>query len=755
MSQPARKRNRKVVVCLSCRKRKNKCDRRRPCTSCIKLGLHDSCSYVVDEFSISSNPEVFYGTIYLKQDPVPEPTALASVLVSSNLYPFQILDPKDPTATIISQYWAYKFGIEKFNQTLISSSFIGLNSLSRKHLEMNYNMNNSLDYCEVESGLISIYETKQKVHPQALQRGVTYHPDPLLRTYSFLERLKKVVPSQAQLMKYQSIFFAKTHILIPIFDEVSLEEATKRIFNLENATKNKIVEVTITSKTDYAVIASSLLMLRYTYLDSIICKHFDPDLDEHVCVEIMEVVEECFNLHGIIKRPSLPLLQALLLYHFCRDISPEIQDSFLVDQTLKNQILELCYTLGLNRDPEVYTMEHMDAKTVHLRRKIWFFTYYSIACDSMMYWRVSKPLIYDYDTKFPRFKADCMNVRNATNEKKGIDGMGYAKIITKVVNESLKPAQRVNSEFRGVTLYEYANSLKIFFWNYSGSYESIHDSDVSGSFTFLKVRSFILGRMLTALLQFSAYLKLEEEGSLEESKESLIGCVFTTFDELGKVDGDSFKPKSALYLEMFTSVYNPWIIKLLYMIICISLSLLIRIKYSMLTMEEHGKDNDILYLRMKQWFRMIKVVMLKRVKSLISFSKEYAMANMLVKITLKNLNSTLGVGKTLPVDSEKAKRCRLKLCLADVERMMSSFQPPEVMHEADYLANLDVFTVSDILKSDCDCDSDSKLAVFIKYDKLWIARTLIDMYYDEEYVKHEGEAPNDLFNFDLTPSQEV
>ncbi|WEJ94364.1 hypothetical protein PSN45_001848 [Yamadazyma tenuis] len=554
-------------------------------------------------------------------------------------------------------------------------------------------MNNSLDYCEVESGLISIYETKQKVHPQALQRGVTYHPDPLLRTYSFLERLKKVVPSQAQLMKYQSIFFAKTHILIPIFDEVSLEEATKRIFNLENATKNKIVEVTITSKTDYAVIAS--------------------------------------------------------------DISPEIQDSFLVDQTLKNQILELCYTLGLNRDPEVYTMEHMDAKTVHLRRKIWFFTYYSIACDSMMYWRVSKPLIYDYDTKFPRFKADCMNVRNATNEKKGIDGMGYAKIITKVVNESLKPAQRVNSEFRGVTLYEYANSLKIFFWNYSGSYESIHDSDVSGSFTFLKVRSFILGRMLTALLQFSAYLKLEEEGSLEESKESLIGCVFTTFDELGKVDGDSFKPKSALYLEMFTSVYNPWIIKLLYMIICISLSLLIRIKYSMLTMEEHGKDNDILYLRMKQWFRMIKVVMLKRVKSLISFSKEYAMANMLVKITLKNLNSTLGVGKTLPVDSEKAKRCRLKLCLADVERMMSSFQPPEVMHEADYLANLDVFTVSDILKSDCDCDSDSKLAVFIKYDKLWIARTLIDMYYDEEYVKHEGEAPNDLFNFDLTPSQEV
>ncbi|CEP64464.1 Oaf3p LALA0_S11e04764g [Lachancea lanzarotensis] len=42
------KRRRQTIVCVNCRRRKTKCDKGKPCGSCIKLGLEETCSYVPD-----------------------------------------------------------------------------------------------------------------------------------------------------------------------------------------------------------------------------------------------------------------------------------------------------------------------------------------------------------------------------------------------------------------------------------------------------------------------------------------------------------------------------------------------------------------------------------------------------------------------------------------------------------------------------------------------------------------------------------
>lgn len=40
-----KKRQRVVIVCNNCHRKKVKCDKRQPCSRCIKLGIDSSCSY--------------------------------------------------------------------------------------------------------------------------------------------------------------------------------------------------------------------------------------------------------------------------------------------------------------------------------------------------------------------------------------------------------------------------------------------------------------------------------------------------------------------------------------------------------------------------------------------------------------------------------------------------------------------------------------------------------------------------------------
>ncbi|KAF8510507.1 hypothetical protein BU17DRAFT_55292, partial [Hysterangium stoloniferum] len=44
-----RRRNRMRVSCLNCYASKRKCDRKRPCTRCIKHGLTGLCIYELDD----------------------------------------------------------------------------------------------------------------------------------------------------------------------------------------------------------------------------------------------------------------------------------------------------------------------------------------------------------------------------------------------------------------------------------------------------------------------------------------------------------------------------------------------------------------------------------------------------------------------------------------------------------------------------------------------------------------------------------
>lgn len=58
--QPVRKRRRTQLACNSCRQRKTACNGDRPsCSSCIRRGVQDSCSY--EEATVGSKASVNAG----------------------------------------------------------------------------------------------------------------------------------------------------------------------------------------------------------------------------------------------------------------------------------------------------------------------------------------------------------------------------------------------------------------------------------------------------------------------------------------------------------------------------------------------------------------------------------------------------------------------------------------------------------------------------------------------------------------------
>ncbi|EIM81397.1 uncharacterized protein STEHIDRAFT_66086 [Stereum hirsutum FP-91666 SS1] len=53
-----RRRNRTTQSCLNCHTSKRKCDRKRPCSRCIQLGLTGLCVYEIDDPALRDDPNV-------------------------------------------------------------------------------------------------------------------------------------------------------------------------------------------------------------------------------------------------------------------------------------------------------------------------------------------------------------------------------------------------------------------------------------------------------------------------------------------------------------------------------------------------------------------------------------------------------------------------------------------------------------------------------------------------------------------------
>ncbi|KAF9790998.1 hypothetical protein BJ322DRAFT_1104652 [Thelephora terrestris] len=77
-----RRRNRTTQSCLNCHTSKRKCDRKRPCSRCIQLGLTGLCVYEVDDPAIRDDLNV--DEVTKLRNRIAEPESLSRERTSSN-----------------------------------------------------------------------------------------------------------------------------------------------------------------------------------------------------------------------------------------------------------------------------------------------------------------------------------------------------------------------------------------------------------------------------------------------------------------------------------------------------------------------------------------------------------------------------------------------------------------------------------------------------------------------------------------------
>lgn len=69
--KPRRKRKRASLVCSNCKERKIKCDRKKPCSNCIKASIADSCVYTPNAGRLTSTGDKETPEVYKETDSIP------------------------------------------------------------------------------------------------------------------------------------------------------------------------------------------------------------------------------------------------------------------------------------------------------------------------------------------------------------------------------------------------------------------------------------------------------------------------------------------------------------------------------------------------------------------------------------------------------------------------------------------------------------------------------------------------------------
>lgn len=461
MEAPRRKRNRLTIVCLRCRVKKSKCDRKLPCSQCVKAKCPDLCVYGEDKHvaedqllhhSIEQHLSALRGahfvplqTALLLPDFVLEEHSLVGVnpvvpsLDKMNFhmdltgglakyrgvkyalrpFPFVKLLQQDVGGRLFWKYedFAHKLKL-KVRQAVPEA--VGAEAVAGAQRLFGDKFIPDLDNVCVAKG-----ECRAVLDRYCAPLGLACGPE----LGSNLEATAALLfPPRDAVLGLCRRFFAKLYPLFPIVDETWVYAQLDRLVRYTPAGPEAVVQL----RDDRCVLALLLVVLRMAHqlLFAAVPAPAEPDawLQKHpvpmAAAECAAALVQSAQRH----RPSFAVLQALLLVFVCMLLAP---DAALVwvgpDSVFSMGALVLVATLLLlDRDPDVCWDNSLDEKARNLRRKVWFVLVRLDAqlCALFLCPRLVHPHLYD--TAVPSYTAYNLNIVNEQLERAVVAALAHA-----------------------------------------------------------------------------------------------------------------------------------------------------------------------------------------------------------------------------------------------------------------------------------------------------------------------------------------
>lgn len=472
-------RNRVPISCEHCRKRKQKCDRQKPCGNCTKGGLADTCKYAAVQQG-NSIPKVNLNNELIKLKLKISKLERIIQMHNIDLSHYKDIMPELENDDIEEEEDPMVSLSEKFDSMMIKENRVMHSGTTSYITYVVQDKKLATIFSEIHQSHEQVYEGyKKKLREKASDYNFKFDDDHakwlattsnsdlikwntpdveifcgvntptgilLMQTKSLLSTINevnKILPSIAVVNALIDHFFEYVYPFIPLIDEEIFREDLECVLI---ANPDGSASVSIAHIQHSATISLFLLVLRYAYL----AINIDAP-EEHIPVlkqfiQSGSEIGTCYPVlakrilmslpceDAIFKKITLKNIQVLLFLRLYQIYSPEMHEENRENSLTLTIIIQMCRSFGSNRDLAKFPNVFADSREINLWRRLFFKLLWLDAQNAFEY---GCPLIIsddEYDVVLPKLEESDMEVLRSI--KKGIPVSKSSEEVKKIVTEN-------------------------------------------------------------------------------------------------------------------------------------------------------------------------------------------------------------------------------------------------------------------------------------------------------------------------------
>lgn len=278
---------------------------------------------------------------------------------------------------------------------------------------------------------------KAKVNQTALPLGLTFYDGKIDRELQLIDKIQMVLPKKTVIWKLLHRYFTWLYPYMPFLDQETFINDISKIIGPRSFEDIPVADLKVEKKLDLATLGLLLIVLRLTYL-SLFCNKnsvnednlhtTDPSpaaqelkylLSNPININAIDVAQLCLDLFQLLRKSNFTILQLAFFMRLYHTYAPEDGDG--ADggdsQVLNAMLIQMAYSLGLNREPNKFADVCNDPKLNHLGRKIWHFL---VVSDIYLAYAFGNPMTINrmyFDTLMPYHEPGNENLRDTTLDK--------------------------------------------------------------------------------------------------------------------------------------------------------------------------------------------------------------------------------------------------------------------------------------------------------------------------------------------------
>lgn len=465
-------RNRVSLVCSFCKKRKIKCNKGQPCSTCIKYG-NLNCKYEVNlmKDKLDYIKELNQLKLKLHQlnnkeniritkkiiNPYPFYEFFNSSSLSNSLETFHISDKMDLNNDIIGKNKNDKIDVFQLNRNI--NSFYFVKNYRRKYMESlsyYYLCTNDEHVSLIFQYLINLknlYNFNLYVAENEEEAFFEKKSNVLQSRFDTinLNEIQFMLPNLDSILKIVDIFFIKYYCIWPFLDETEFKTKLKTLISPEGI-------ILINDILDYAYLGILLLLLKMV-------NSFENFMIIDARNQYLDIALNIYNQKfNIISDNNLTVCQLLLFIEICIIILPMEGSSENDLKHVQSSLIAICYHMGFHLEPNNFQEILNNVKQNNLQRKIW---YYVVYLEIILFLTHGKPFtiqLNSFNVNLPEFENGIENVVDVNTEKRALDFYkGFKDIWIPIIEFSYRLSDMINTSINFDSLISVLEDIEVNF----------------------------------------------------------------------------------------------------------------------------------------------------------------------------------------------------------------------------------------------------------------------------------------------------